>query len=105
MDKLGYLSRINIMEVLPPEALAEVAQVAPMNAVKKGKSIMEPNQRPNVLFLLKEGRVRIFKLNADGKRFTTALLGPGNIFDEVAAFPPARRTRTPKRLTMRCSVC
>jgi CRP-like cAMP-binding protein len=62
VDKLGYLSRINIMEVLPPEALAEVAQVAPMNLFKKGSSIMEPGQRLDVLYLLKEGRVRICEL-------------------------------------------
>jgi CRP-like cAMP-binding protein len=86
VDKLGFLSRINIMEVLPPEALEEVARVAPMNMVKKGTSIMEPGQRPDVLYLLKEGKVRVFKLNADGKQFTTALLGPGNIFGEVRSF-------------------
>lgn len=86
MDKLGYLSRINIMDVLPQEALMEVDRVAPMNLVAKGTTIMEPAQRSEVLYLLKEGRVRIYKMNAEGKQFTTALLGPGNIFGEVGNF-------------------
>lgn len=83
MDKLGYLSRINIMEVLPREALMEVEKMAPMNLARKGATIMEPGANPGLLYLLKEGRVRIYKTNAEGKQFTMALLGPGNIFGEV----------------------
>lgn len=83
MDKLGYLSRINIMDVLPRETLMEVGRDAPMNAVRKGTLIMEPGQHSDVLFLLKDGRVRIYKISAEGKEFTLALLGPGNIFGEI----------------------
>lgn len=54
LDKLGYLSRINIMDVLPIETLMEVDRHAPMNTVRKGTLIMEPGQRTDVLFLLKE---------------------------------------------------
>jgi CRP/FNR family transcriptional regulator len=86
VDKLGYLSRINILEVLPKEALVEVARVAAMDVLHKGTTIMQPGSVPEVLYLLKEGRVRIFRVNADGKEFTTALLGPGNIFGEVGSF-------------------
>lgn len=85
MDKLGYLSRINIMDVLPMETLKEVDRDAPMNVVRKGTLIMEPGQRSDVLFLLKEGRVRIYKISAEGKEFTLAMLGPGNIFGEIGS--------------------
>ncbi|MFZ5822808.1 MAG: Crp/Fnr family transcriptional regulator [Bacillota bacterium] len=85
MDKLGYLSRINIMEVLPMEALKEVDRDAPMNVVRKGTIIMEPWHHSDVLFLLKEGRVRIYKISAEGKEFTLAMLGPGNIFGEIGS--------------------
>lgn len=85
MDKLGYLSRINIMDVLPKETLMQVDQMAPMDLVPKGTFIMTPNRGGEVLYLLKEGRVRIYKVSAEGKEFTTALLGPGNIFGEAGS--------------------
>ncbi len=91
MDKLGYLSRINIFEMLPRQALTEVDKVAPMNVVPKGTLIMDPEHQPDVLYMLKEGRVRIYKVSAEGKEFTTALLGPGNIFGEVGNFSTGTR--------------
>lgn len=42
MDKLGYLTRINIMDVLPREALMEVDRDAPMNVVARGTTILAP---------------------------------------------------------------
>jgi CRP-like cAMP-binding protein len=86
VDKLGYLSRINIMDVLPKEALMEVGRLAPMSVVPKGTLILEPDSGVEVLYLLKEGRIRIYKLSPEGKEFTLALLGPGNIFGEVGNF-------------------
>lgn len=86
MDKLGYLSRINIMEVLPEATLLYLEQVVPMATVPRGTLLMEPGSRQDILYLLKEGRVRVYKMNPDGKEFTIALLGPGNIFGEVGSF-------------------
>jgi CRP/FNR family transcriptional regulator, anaerobic regulatory protein len=86
MDKLGYLSRINIMDVLAPEVLEDIAQVAPMSKVQKGTIIVEPRRGAEVLYLLKEGRVRIHKVGVGGREFTIALLGPGNIFGDVGSF-------------------
>jgi CRP/FNR family transcriptional regulator len=74
------------MDVLPKEALMEVERMAPMNVVHKGTLIMEPERGNDVLYLLKEGRVRIYKISPEGKEFTLALLGPGNIFGEAANF-------------------
>lgn len=80
MDKVEYLARINIMEILPHAALTEVARVTPMNTAPKGTVIMDPNKPQDVIYLLKEGRVRLYQLSSEGKEFTTSLLGPGNIF-------------------------
>lgn len=85
MDKVGYLSRINIMEVLPRQALMEVDRDAPMNVVTRGTTILQPGHQGDVLYLLKEGRVRVYKVSAEGKEFTLAMLGPGNIFGEIGS--------------------
>jgi CRP-like cAMP-binding protein len=36
-----------------------------------------------VLFILKRGRVRIFRVSADGRALTTAIITPGTIFGEM----------------------
>jgi CRP-like cAMP-binding protein len=86
VDQLGYLSRINIMDALPQEALMEVERLALVNMARRGTIIMEPVRGTDALYLLKEGRVRIYKISPEGKEFTLALLGPGNIFGEAGNF-------------------
>lgn len=86
LDKLGYLARINLMEELPPAALADVAAVTPMSAVSRGTVISSPDRATEVIYMLKDGHVRLYRLSPDGKEFTTALLGPGNIFGQSGEF-------------------
>lgn len=35
------------------------------------------------LFILKQGRVRIFRVSADGRALTTAIINPGTIFGHM----------------------
>lgn len=86
MDKLWYLSQINIMEELPEADLQEIARIAPMNRTPKRTILFTPDTPPQGLYLLKKGKVRLYKLNPGGKQFTLAILGDGNIFGEVEAF-------------------
>lgn len=86
MDKLSYLARVNVLEELPAAVLEEVGRRAPMVTAQKGTLIMDPTDPRPLLYLLKKGRVRLFKLSPDGKQFTSALLGDGNIFGETGTF-------------------
>ncbi|MET9969239.1 cyclic nucleotide-binding domain-containing protein, partial [Streptomyces sp. NPDC006356] len=36
-----------------------------------------------MLFILKKGRVRVFRVSADGRALTTAIISPGTIFGEM----------------------
>lgn len=86
VDKLGFLARINLMEELSPAALADVAHLTPVSTALKGALISSPDRAAQVIYMLKEGHVRLYKLSPDGKEFTTALLGPGNIFGQAGEF-------------------
>ncbi|MDR6226848.1 Crp/Fnr family transcriptional regulator [Desmospora profundinema] len=91
MDKLWYLSQINIMDELPETDLEEIARLAPMNRTPKGTLLLTPDTPPQGLYLLKKGKVRLYKLNREGKEFTLGILGDGNIFGEVEAFATGTR--------------
>lgn len=90
-DKLWYLSQINVLEALPKPSLEEIERLAPMHTAPKGKLILSPENRPDILYLLKRGRVRLYKVGPNGKQFTLGILGGGNIFGEIEAFSAVTR--------------
>ncbi|GGE27913.1 hypothetical protein GCM10011571_32590 [Marinithermofilum abyssi] len=86
MNKLWYLSQINIMNELPIEDLKEIDRLASMSKTPMGTIISSPDQPHQSLYFLKKGKVRLYKLNREGKEFTLGILGDGNIFGEVESF-------------------
>lgn len=88
-DKLWYLSKISIFETLPAEDLQEIDRMAPMshfNAVPKGTMIQTPGHEKDGLFFVKLGKLRLYKINEDGRQFTLGILGQGNMFGEIESF-------------------
>lgn len=88
-DKLWYLSKISIFETLPAEDLQEIDRMAPMshfNAVPKGTMIQTPGNEKDGLFFVKLGKLRLYKINEDGRQFTLGILGQGNMFGEIESF-------------------
>lgn len=82
--KQGYLSEVDIFRDLAPEEIEELGRRAPMRTVPAGAVIYTPADAGEVLFILKTGRVRLYRLSPDGKAFTVALLEAGTIFGEMA---------------------
>lgn len=76
----------SIFEELPMEDLRMIDEMAPMSSIEKGALIITPNTVSRNLYLLKQGRIRLFKVNEDGKQLTLGLLGKGNIFGETETF-------------------
>lgn len=83
MDKLWYLSQVNMLNVLSMEDLKEIAQMTSMKKVENRSLILSPEKREEVLYILKKGMVRLYKLSSDGREFTLGILGDGNIFGEI----------------------
>lgn len=84
VDKIGYLTEVDLFEGLPDVEVKEIAHQTHMRRYSKGEIIYSSADQSEVLFILKEGQVKIYRLSAEGKELTTALLGPGRIFGEMA---------------------
>jgi len=84
MEKLWCLAEVDIFQDLSPSEMDAIAARAPMQTVAAGTVFYSPEQRTEVLFILKQGRVRIFRLSPAGKAFTIAIITPGTIFGEMA---------------------
>jgi CRP-like cAMP-binding protein len=83
IDKHVYLRMIDIFRDLEPDEIETVGKRAPMQEVRAGTVFFSPEQAAEVLFILKKGRVRIYRLSAEGKALTTAILDEGTIFGEM----------------------
>lgn len=79
-EQLGYLARINLFADLDRRTLADLDGISPTFTVPRGSVIIQPGEAASVLYLLKHGRVRLYKLSADGRELTLAVLGGGNVF-------------------------
>lgn len=86
MDARWYLAQVNLFQVLTEAELAELERLIQMRTASKGSLIMDPNRPARVVYFVKKGHVRLYKLAPDGRPFVVALLGPGNLFGETEAF-------------------
>ena len=82
--KIHYLTKTDIFCDLAPEELQEVAHAATMATCPAGKIFYSPNERGEVLFILKKGHVQLYRMSDEGRKLVIAALGPGTIFGEMA---------------------
>jgi len=83
-EKLQLLSMMDILEPLSQEQIEELIEWLPDTHFEQGQIIYTPEDRSEALFLLKTGRVRIYRLNPKGDEFTLAVVEAGTVFGEMA---------------------
>ncbi|MEF3305390.1 Crp/Fnr family transcriptional regulator [Paenibacillus sp. GYB003] len=86
MDPIKYLSRIDLFRGLSGEELRQLNAFTPMHTCKKGTVVASPHLERKALYLIKAGKVRLYKLTEDGKELTLDLLRTGHIFGDMTSF-------------------
>lgn len=84
-DRLWCMSEVDIFCDLDEQEMESMAQAAPMRSYPAGTLVFSPHQPVEALFILKKGRIRIFRVSEDGRALTTAVIEPGTIFGEMVA--------------------
>jgi CRP-like cAMP-binding protein len=82
--KLGYLAETDLFRDLAPEDMAAIDRMTSMTTCTRGRVFFTPGETGEVLFVLKRGRVNIYRVTADGRKLITTTLGPGTIFGEMS---------------------
>ena len=77
------LSEVEIFQDLSAQEMSDIAARAPMRSVEPGTLLWSPHERHKVLFIVKAGQVRIYRVAPQGRRLTLAVLGPGALFGEM----------------------
>lgn len=83
-NKLKYLSNIQLFRDLNPNELMQMDQQLTMSTCESGRIFYMPEQTGEVLFLLKKGRVQLYRIAPNGKKIVVSTLGPGAVFGEMA---------------------
>lgn len=78
------LSVSDIFADLTPQQMDEIERAIIVKEVEKGRIIYMPEDSGEVLFILKRGRVQLYRLSADGRKLVLSILGPGTIFGEMS---------------------
>lgn len=77
------ISEVDIFRDLSAAEMDAIGAAAPMRAYRRGELLFSPQKPVEMLFILKKGRVRIFRVSEDGRALTTAIVSPGTIFGEM----------------------
>jgi CRP-like cAMP-binding protein len=91
VDKSAYLNQIDLFRQLSPEELQAVDRLAALQEVPRGSLLLEPTRFEPVLYLLKRGYVRLYRVSPEGRQLTVSLLGPGNVFGELEGLSTGTR--------------
>ncbi len=83
-EKIGYLRSNHVFGDLSDTEMQELDRVTTMTTYDRGRIFYTPGETGEVLFLLKRGRVQIYRVSADGKKLVIAILEPGTLFGEMA---------------------
>lgn len=82
-ESLWCMAEVDIFADLSEREMQAIASAAPMRSFAAGEMVYAPPQTRQTLFILKQGRVRIFRISAEGRALTTAIISPGTIFGEM----------------------
>jgi len=78
------LSEVEIFQDLSPQEISDLSAHAPMRSVPPKTLLWSPLEPHRVLFIVKAGLVRLYRISPEGRRLTLAILGPGSLFGDMA---------------------
>lgn len=83
MDKIQYLSQFNLLHTLSEEDLIVMDKLTLITTYLPKTFIQTPESFQEKLYFVKKGRVRLYRINPEGKQFTLDILSEGNVFGEL----------------------
>lgn len=83
---VNIISDIPLFSGLPEDQLRSIKQIAVEKKVNKGETIFSEGDEGKGFYVALEGRVKIYKVSAEGKEQILHIFGQGQPFGEVPVF-------------------
>lgn len=90
MDLIHQIARLPLFQGLERRHYENLAMILVDQVFKRGQNIFYEEDESAGFYVIIWGRVKIFKLSADGKEQILHIFGPGEPFGEVAVFTGKR---------------
>src|SRR5574341_89945 len=98
-EEAQSLARVPLFRRLEPHELEHLAEEIDQVNYPAGATIFHENDRGDALYILEEGRVRIWVYDEDVKEVTLAELKPGDFFGELAVLDRGERSSSATAMT------
>ena len=82
--KIQMLSSIEVFQDLSPEEMEAFDSSVRQMSIPEGRVVFEPEMTSEGLFLLKSGRVQLYRISPEGKKFINDTVEPGTFFGEMS---------------------
>src|SRR5437667_8340643 len=82
--EVAYLKQVTLFEDLADEEIQALASVAKRRTFRSGEVIFHRDDPGQVLYMIKDGKVKICIISPDGQEVSLAVLGKGEYFGEFA---------------------
>lgn len=82
-EPFSCLNAVELFTDLTADDIAAIDRASPPRTFSSGELVFSQSQPVTALFILKAGRIRVFRVTEGGKELTIAILDPGAVFGEM----------------------
>ena len=82
--KAAYLAETDLFRGLSAEEIQQIERSTAMTTCARGTVFYSPGETGEVLFILKKGRVNLYRTTEEGRKLVTSTVGQGTIFGEMS---------------------
>jgi CRP/FNR family transcriptional regulator, cyclic AMP receptor protein len=93
------LARAGIFQGVSPDAVAALIRQLEPVTFRRGEVVFAEGEPGDTLYIITAGKVKIGRKSPDGRDSLITLMGPSDMFGELAIFDPGPRTSTVTALT------
>lgn len=86
-----FMQRIDVLSALDGRLARRIEQEAQERFIRRREPIFVPGDPEQEVYVVKDGRVRIYRQSPAGKEISLALFDSGEMFGEMALFFPSTR--------------
>jgi CRP-like cAMP-binding protein len=103
-DKITHLTTMDIFQDLSSEDLDALERITTMVTVQKGKIFYRPEDTGEVIFILKQGVVQLYRISSEGKKLVIYTLRDGSMFGEMSLLGQRMHNTFAEAITD-CTIC
>jgi CRP/FNR family transcriptional regulator len=98
-EKLNFLRRSSIFSQFADEELKKIAELIIERKLKKGSVVFYEHDPSSAFYIIKEGKVKVYKMSEDGRELIIGIFSSGGIFGDVPVFDGGPYPATAATLT------